>query len=157
MIKKYKLQKSNEKIEISNLDNNITGFIFTPQNNIEYAGIEVNSMTVMNNSFIEKILKKKNERKLDHYLEYIINIIENDSDDSDDSALREALNSLTRYKDTINYKYRIYLDDTYINLLLKKIALIENELKSKIIYKSFNYYANKEDVYENEEKIGKSR
>lgn len=157
MIKKYKLQKSNEKIEISNLDNNITGFIFTPQNNIAYAGIEVNSMTVMNNSFIEKILKKKNERKLDHYLEYIINIIENDSDDSDDSALREALNSLTRYKDTINYKYRIYLDDTYINLLLKKIALIENELKSKIIYKSFNYYANKEDVYENEEKIGKSR
>lgn len=157
MIKKYKLQKSNEKIEISNLDNNIKGFIFTPQNNIEYAGIEVNSMTVMNNSFIEKILKKKNERKLDHYLEYIINIIENDSDDSDDSALREALNSLTRYKDTINYKYRIYLDDTYINLLLKKIALIENELKSKIIYKSFNYYANKEDVYENEEKIGKSR
>ena len=157
MIKKYKLQKSNEKIEISNLDNNITGFIFTPQNNIEYAGIEVNSMTVMNNSFIEKILKKKNERKLDHYLEYIINIIENDTDDSDDSALREALNSLTRYKDTINYKYRIYLDDTYINLLLKKIALIENELKSKIIYKSFNYYANKEDVYENEEKIGKSR
>ena len=157
MIKKYKLQKSNEKIEISNLDNNITGFIFTQQNNIEYAGIEVNSMTVMNNSFIEKILKKKNERKLDHYLEYIINIIENDTDDSDDSALREALNSLTRYKDTINYKYRIYLDDTYINLLLKKIALIENELKSKIIYKSFNYYANKEDVYENEEKIGKSR
>ncbi len=157
MIKKYKLQKSNEKIEISNLDNNIKGFIFTPQNNIEYAGIEVNSMTVMNNSFIEKILKKKNERKLDHYLEYIINIIENDSDDSDDSALREALNSLTRYKDIINHKYRMYLDDTYINLLLKKIALIENELKSKIIYKSFNYYANKEDVYENEEKIGKSR
>ena len=157
MIKKYKLQKSNEKIEISNLDNNIKGFIFTPQNNIAYAGIEVNSMTVMNNSFIEKILKKKNERKLDHYLEYIINIIENDSDDSDDSALREALNSLTRYKDIINHKYRMYLDDTYINLLLKKIALIENELKSKIIYKSFNYYANKEDVYENEEKIGKSR
>ena len=154
MNKVYELQKESKGGKVQDLDyNKLNGFTFTPQNKVEYPGIEVNSMLVVKNSFIEKLLKKKNQRKLDYYLQYIINIIEND--ESDEGDLREALNSLTRYKDVVNYKYRMYLDDKYINLLLKKIALIEVELKSKIIYKSFNYYANPANIHEEEK--GKSR
>lgn len=157
--KKYKLEKKTENITISSIDSDkFKGFTVTPQNNVEYPGIEVNSMMVIKNSFIEKLLKKKIKRKLDYYLQYIIMIIESDDESADDSALRQALDDLTRYKDIIEYKYRKYLDDKYINILLKKISLIEGELKSKIIYKSFNYYAvNQMDPMENTNERGKSR
>ena len=55
--------------------------------------------------------------------------------DDDDSAFRIALNDLTRYREIVESKYRKYMDDKYISLLLKKIDLLEHEMKSKIIYK----------------------
>ena len=89
---------------------------------------------------IEKVLRKKIKRKLDLYLKLIIKFIEsNDSEDGD--ALMEALNDLTRYKNIINYKYKKYLDEKYLNILLKKIALLEYELNSRLInYKKLYDY-----------------
>ena len=147
----------NQKIKID--INKMEGFKFSPKNSSEYLGIEVNSMLVVKPSFIDKLLKKKTKRKLDYYLKYLISIL--DSDDTSDDSFRQALDDIARYKEIIEYKYRKYLDDKYINLLLKKINLIERELKSKVavneyqnIFKYMEYYKNME--YE-EEKKGKSR
>ena len=58
-----------------------------------------------------------------------------------------AMNDLTRYKSIIKRKYRKYLEQRYVELLLKKIDLIEYELRMK-------YYSyEKEEV----EEKGKSR
>ena len=57
------------------------------------------------------------------------------NDDDDDEAFRQALNSLSRFKEVVEYKYRKFLDDKYINILLKKLDLLEKEVKSKIVYK----------------------
>ena len=57
----------------------IDGFKVTPKNTVEYPGIEVNSMFIVKPIFIEKILKRKNKIKLNYYLNYIID----ESDDSD--------------------------------------------------------------------------
>ena len=80
---KYKLVKELRKGNVSDFSK-MTGFKVTPQNNVEYPGIEVNSMLVIKNAFIEKLLKKKTKRKLDYYLQYIISIIENDDEPSTD-------------------------------------------------------------------------
>lgn len=125
----------------------LNGFKFTPKNSFKYNGIKVNSLVVVKQSFIEKLLKKKVKRKLDFYLQYIISLMDNDEDNG--TGLKEALNDLERYKSIVEYKYRKYLDQKYINLLLKKIDILEHELKMKIIYMQ-------EDVYEMEER-GKSR
>ena len=124
----------------------IDGFKVTPKNTIEYPGIEVNSMFIVKPIFIEKILKRKNKIKLNYYLNYIID----ESDDSD-SDYRKVLDNIERYKRKIEYKYRKYLDDKYINLLNKKLDLVENKIKSKLIYNELN----KENVVE--ERKGKSR
>ena len=126
----------------------LNGFKVTPKNHIKYEGIKVKSLVIIKPSFIEKLLKKKVKRKLDFYLQYIISLMDNDDDDSTD--LKLALNDLARYKSIVEYKYRKYLDQKYINLLLKKIAILEHEIKMKLIYKQ-------EDVYELEEQRGKSR
>lgn len=125
------------------------GFKVKPRNNVKYDGIKVNSLVILKPSFIEKLLKKKVKRKLDFYLQYIISLMDND-EDGDVGNLRLALDDLERYKSIIEYKYRKYLDQKYINLLLKKMELLEHEIKMKLIYKQ-------EEVYDMEETKGKAR
>ncbi len=105
------------------------------------------------------MLKKKNQRKLDYYLQYIISLIDNDdTGNEDNSAFRIALNDLTRYREMVEYKYRKYLDDKYINLLLKKIDFLEHEIKSRLIFKEqMKSYQSYQPMMEEKEKTGKSR
>jgi len=132
----YVVAKKNNQGEIVIANyKKVDGFKVKPKNEIGYPGIEVNSMLIIKPSFIEKMLKRKNKIKLNYYLNYIIE--QADSDDSDN--MREALNNIERYKGIVEYKYRKYLDDKYINLLNKKLDLIERKLKAKMIYKVMEY------------------
>lgn len=129
----YKLHKDNNLKELFDFQNKkLNGFEFTPKNTNEYMEMEVNKMVVINPSFIEKVLKKKIKRKLDLYLQFIVSVI--DDEDTDPSNLRFVLDDLERYQRTIINKYQRYLDEKYINLLLKKIEILKNEIKTKIIY-----------------------
>ena len=131
--KRYYVYKKGNNREIVYIDyDKIKGFNFLPLNKVKYDGIVVNKMIIIKPSMIEKVLKRKIKRKLDLYLKLIIKFLEND-DSSDDSTLREALNDLSKYKDIVLYKYRKYLDQKYLKILLKKIALLEYELNSKIM------------------------
>ena len=216
--------------------NRLKGFKVIPKNNVKYDGIIVSEMVLINPSFIEKVLKKKIKRKLDTYLNYIIQILE-DTDDygnltvknkiifyleyivevtntveenkkvkelskriqpylrkievllveaeknravkklkqelqhyfktiygllSEDTTIKTvkiklnlcyngifqvlalveedgiidmALDDLDRYRRTIINKYRAFLDDHYVELLLKKIGVLERELRLKQVYK----------------------
>ena len=143
--KSYLLVKDNAFRKVAYIDyTKLDGFKFTPKNQVEYDGIMVNEMVLVNPSFIENVLKRKTKKKLELYLRFIINLIDNESNASSDD-LKEALNGLVRYKGIVENKYRKYLDERYINMLLKKIDLLEQELKMKIIYY-------KEPVYEEEKK-----
>lgn len=129
----YVCKKGNEK-EILYLDiNKLKGFNFNPKNNVKYDGIIVNKMVIIKPSMIEKVLKRKIKKKLDLYLRLIINFIESE-DGTDNDALREALNDLSKYKNIVQYKYRKYLDEKYLKLLMKKIQLLEYELNSRLTY-----------------------
>lgn len=156
--KRYVVQKDQKKAEkVTFSCKKIDGFHITPHNKVNHPGISVNSMLLVKPSLIEKLLKKKNQRKLDYYLQYIISLIDSEEGTTDDSTLRTALNDLTRYREIVEYKYRKYLDDKYINLLLKKIALLEHEIKSRMVYKeqikTYSNYQPEEDELEK----GKSR
>lgn len=132
--KHYIVAKSNNG-EFTFIDyNKIDGFKVSPKNEIVSPGIEVNSMMIIKPVFIEKVLKKKIRRKLEFYLKYIVDEVESDDDD----AYREALDNIERYRSIVEYKYRKYLDDKFINLLLKKIDLLEKQIKNKMIYKVIN-------------------
>lgn len=130
----YILIKNHHFHDIKNLNHKkLDGFHFKPVNNISYAGVTVKRMVMINPSFVEKVLKRKIKKKLEVYLRFIISIIDSDDDDTDITSLRAALNDLTKYKDTIRYKYQQYLEEKYAILLLQKIELLEQELKKKIV------------------------
>ena len=147
--KHYYINKEDNNKEIIYLDfDKLKGFDFSPKNSFKYDGIVVNKMVIIKPSMIEKVLKRKIKNKLDLYLKLIVKFI--DSEDSDDGeSIREALNDLTRYKSIIAHKYRKYLDEKYLKLLLKKIVILEYELNSKLVNLN-NYQYEDEYVYEEE-------
>lgn len=131
---RYLLVKDNHERKFANIDyRRLDGFKFNPKNQVENDGIMVNEMVLINPSFIENVLKRKTKKKLELYLRFIISLIDNESDASSDD-LREALDGLVRYKGIVENKYRRYLDERYANMLIKKIEILEQELKTKIIY-----------------------
>lgn len=115
------------------------GFKVRPKNNVKYDGIKVRKLVILNKLFISKLLMKKIKRKLNLYLELIVDAIDLDEDDTDGEVYRESLDDLSRFKDIVKYKYKKHLDAKYIKLLLKKIELFEYELNEKIVLNNFNY------------------
>ena len=120
------------------------GFKFKPKNNIKYDGVKVNEMVIMNPSFIEKVLKRKIKHRLDLYIKFLISLLEDET--SDPTSLRHALNDLEKYRRTIINKYRNYLDKKYVELLLKKIEVLERELKDKLFYSMQNKLQPEEEL-----------
>lgn len=133
----YSIVKNRFKGKFTINYDNFDGFKVKPRNKVKHDGITVNSLTVTNHDFIDKVLKRKTKKKLDLYLKYIISIIEDESS-TDPTGVRIALDDLERYKSIIDYHYRKYLDEKYVRLLLKKIELLERELKMKIV--KLEYY-----------------
>lgn len=108
----------------------LDGLDITPKNNLNYDGIMVNKLVLVNSEFIKVILKKKMKRKLETYLSFVVQYMSDDEDDG--SSINQILNDIKRYKQILNYKYRKYLEDKYTDSLLKKLSLLEKEFNMKL-------------------------
>ena len=133
MTRNYLLVKNKFNKEIAYIDyDRVSGFKFKPINKGDNT-ISVNQMVIISPTFIEKVLTRKTKRKLELYLEFIVKLLDED-DDTDITGLRSALNDITRYKDIVMHKYRVYLEQKYYELFMKKLSLLEYELKMKILH-----------------------
>ena len=135
MNKYYICDKDNKELVYGYLDyDKITGFKIKPRNNVEYDGIEVSRLILVEPYLIECVLKRKTRIKLNAYLKFLISTLE--TDDNDDSDLSAVLDDTRRYKRIIMNKYSKFLDPKYIKSLLFRVKFIEEELKSKIYEQS---------------------
>lgn len=131
------------------------GYKVKPKNKVKYDGVVVNEMFVIKPSFVEKIIKRKVGAKLDSYLQYIIKMLDDESCDA--SSTNVVLSDLNRYKEMINNNYKQYLDQKYVELLLKKVELLEYELKKKLIQLNTYNYAKMQDYYQDDIKDNNRR
>jgi hypothetical protein len=122
-------KKNNFNKMILNI-NSLDGLDITPKNSYKYDGIVVSKLVVINHLFIEQILKKKLKRKLEIYLKFIIDYMSDGEEDG--GALNEILNDIKRYKQILNYRYSKYLDEKYMDSLMKKFDLLEKEFEVKL-------------------------
>lgn len=148
----YRLDKEKNKKNAKISQKNFKGFKLKPHNTINYDGVQVNQLMIIKPSFVEKVLKKKTKRKLELYLEFIIDILENE-DGTDGSKITIALNDLERYKSIVKNNYRIYLENSYYKSLMKKISIIEKELKVRKMYFDLSLA----EEYQMQEKSRRSR
>lgn len=131
------------------------GYKVKPKNKVKYDGVVVNEMFVIKPSFVEKIIKRKVGAKLDSYLQYIIKMLDDESCDA--SSTNVVLSDLNRYKEMINNNYKQYLDQKYVELLLKKVELLEYELKKKLIQLNTYNYSKMQDYYQDDIKDNNRR
>lgn len=127
----YTLIKKNHNKDIIYIDyKNMAGFKVKPRNVKKYGGVEVNEMLIIKPDFIDLVLKRKIGKKLESYINYLIELL--DSDDCDGAKLAQTLSDIDRYRTTINNTYRKYLDEKYLEILLHKLALVEDKLNIKM-------------------------
>ena len=127
----YICDKDNNEIVYGYIHyNRLHGFKIRPQNNVPYDGVEVSRLVLVEPNLIKKVLKRKIKHKLDAYLVFLFSVI--DDDDEDPDTLELVIDDVSRYKSIIINKYSKFLDKKYIKGLLKKVGMVELELKSKL-------------------------
>lgn len=127
----FVLIKSHKTQNVVYIDyKNIAGFKVKPKNGKKYGGVDVNEMLIIKPDFIDIILKRKIGKKLESYINYLIEVLEDD--DTDGAKLAQTLNDIERYRTTINNTYRKYLDTKYLEILLRKLKLVEEKLNEKM-------------------------
>ena len=127
----YICDKDNNEIVYGYIDySRLHGFKIKPQNTVPYEGVEVSRLVLVEPALIENVLKRKTKHKLDRYLAFLFTVIDDEDEDPEDLEL--VIDDVTRYKSIIMNKYSKFLDKKYINQLLKKVGMVELELKSKL-------------------------
>ncbi len=126
-------KETNDKISCNICEIQNNGFKIKPKNNIKYEGIVVSELTIIHPLLIENVLKRKTKRKLNAYLGFLIESLEDDDTSGDEFAL--ILEDTIKYRMIIIQKYAKFLNKEYIKELLLRVNFIEEELKMRI----YNY------------------
>ena len=147
----YLIVKEKNKKEIAYFEyDKLDGFNMTSKNkNIKLKdAINVNKMVIINPSFIEKLINKKINSKIKKLVDLIGTIYESDDEDPAGS-LMQALNEVEKFKREMINKYLNYMTNEQVNLLEKKIGILESEVMTHAYNLNESYY--QEYNYDNEE------
>ena len=93
--------------------------------------IDVNRVIIINPSFIDKVVTRKINAKFDRLINMIQIICENDDDESGE-GYRIALDEANKLKMELWNKYRKYLAKEKLDLMIKKIEILEDELNLRL-------------------------
>jgi len=144
----FVVEKKKSSFSMTNTIPSNSGYKMSPHNSVSYEGITINQITIINESFIKKVIERKIKIKLDIYLKYVLKLLSVEDDDADSEGDVEkidvVLDDLSRYKSIIQNNYRVHLEQAYYEILIKKIEVIEAELKKKREYIN-NYFQEKEN------------
>lgn len=92
--------------------------------------IEVSKIVFVNDSFSEKVIRRKIDKKI-AYLLLQLKVIE-ESGTTDEGGIKRSLMDAEKLKLQIINNYVKYLGHTYQSLTLKKIQIIINQLRYKL-------------------------
>lgn len=139
---KFLVVKNKDSKEIKYFEyDKISGYNIKPNPKLKFQdAINVNRMILINPSLIEKMVDKKIKRRFDYLINLLSVVYENDDDTGE--GLKLALNEAKKFRTELSNKYRQYINEEKYQLLLKKIAILEDELYLRmqfILEKTFSY------------------
>ena len=127
------------------------GYVVKPNPNLKFQdAINVNSMILINPTLIEKMVDRKIKKRFDYLIKLLSFVCDNEGSDE---AIDLALNEASKFRQEVINKYKAYISQEKLDLLLKKITILEDELKLRKEYKIAYYEMN----YTDEMEQGKSR
>ncbi len=131
---KYYIVKDKTDNSISYFEyDKMNGYDITPKSNVKIKdAVNVNKMIIINPTMINKMVMKKLNKRFENLLRLLSIIFQND--DETGETYREALNEITKLRQEIINKYRKYMETKDEEVFMKKLDILENELKVRIDY-----------------------
>ncbi len=150
---KFLIVKDNKSKQIKYFDyDKINGYNLKAKKNYNFFDdINVSRVIIINPSFSEKIAKKKMRMKFEKLLTMMQIVCE---DDDTGEGLDIVLDEANKFKMELINKYRKYVEEEELELMYKKIEIVERELKLR---KKAIEYTNGYGEYEDTLETGKSR
>jgi len=127
---RFLIVKEKDKKEIKYFDyDKLDGYSLTAKKDIHFAdAIDINRVIIINPSFIDKIATRKLNAKFNKLINMMQVVCDNDEDETGE-GYRIALDEAYKLKMELLNKYNKFIDEEKLELMIKKIEILEDELK----------------------------
>lgn len=149
-MEKYVIKKKNKNKKLSKFDFEEEGYVFKP--NIASPNlVSISSLSITNPEITNSILTKKLDKSFRKLASLILRVLK--EEDADSGSIVIALNELAKEKGVIQRKYKEYLKKEEKEKYLKRLKVLEGQLKEKLVYLNLR----QEQVLDEELEKGHSR
>ncbi|MBR1385947.1 MAG: hypothetical protein IJ568_03860 [Bacilli bacterium] len=130
---KFLIVKNKDSKEIKYFDyDKLDGYNLTTKKDVHFIdAIDVNRVIIINPTFIDKIATKKINNKFSKLINMMQYVCEREDDETGD-GYEIALNEAEKLKVELRTKYRKLLNEEKLELMIKKIEILEDELKLRL-------------------------
>ena len=129
-MKSYVLKKKNKNKKIGKFNYEAEGYQLKP--NIKSANlIKISSLYLMDKEKSNSILKRKIDKSFRRLAAIILSVLKDDDTTSGDVII--ALDEIAKEKSIIRNKYKEYLEKAEQEKYLKRLKVLETEVKEKIV------------------------
>ncbi len=129
-MKTYVIKKRNKNKKISKFNYEDEGYPFKP--NIKSANlIKINCLNLMDKEKASPILKQKLDKSFRRLTAIILSVLNDEDTTSGDAII--ALDEIAKEKSIIRNKYKEYIEKAEQEKFLKRLKVLEKEVKEKIV------------------------
>ena len=131
VVSKFLVVKNKDEKDIKYFDyDKLDGYNLTIKKNVHFAdAIDVNRVIIINPTFIDKIATRKINTKFNKLINMMQVVCEVGDEDESGEGYRIALDEASKLKQELWNKYKKYISEEKLSLMLKKIEILEDELK----------------------------
>lgn len=130
-MKSFIIKELNPDLEFIQISYPIEGFHYKLKKN---NSLHIKEIVIVNKAIINELISYYFNKKYKKILEDYMNALQDEStDNSSDTGLLIALDEASRLRSILIRKYKTFLSKKNEEKFLKKIKILENEIRSKII------------------------
>lgn len=130
-LKSFIIKELNPDLEFIQISYPIEGFHYKLKKN---NSLHIKEIVIVNKAIINELISYYFNKKYKKILEDYMNALQDEStDNSSDTGLLIALDETSRLRSILIRKYKTFLSKKNEEKFLKKIKILENEIRSKII------------------------
>lgn len=125
-------EKNSKDIKYFDYDK-LNGYNLTTKKDVHFAdAIDVNRVIIINPTFIEKIASRKINTKFNKLINMMQVVCEVGDEDESGEGYKIALDEAEKLKLELWNKYKKFIADEKLELMIKKIEILEDELKLRL-------------------------
>ncbi len=132
-MKSFTIRIMGDSFKIKNFNKDIKGFYYPIKKN-RVTSLKINELIIVSPDITTTLICHNFNKKYQKIVEYLFaNCDINESDDGTDANLMIALDEVARLRTFIINKYKQFLKKKEEEELLRKLKVLENEIRIKII------------------------